>query len=257
MRTLLSLGILTALLPAYGWGQRVEPAQSAQQIAKAENSPQASEVQTESSQPEQSAADASASPPLHARRSPAPISLPNAKSKFSYYMNETFWNPSVLTAPGFRASIRMASPPGQGSTRYPSEWRQGAAGFGRNFGDAFATRISTHTAQFIAGSVTGEDPRYLPSGSRHFFQRSSHALVFTFIDRSDSGRRLPALSNLAGAAAGGFVGNAYLPDGFRDITHAGQRATFQFSMLAAGNLFREFAPQMPASLRALISLIAR
>jgi hypothetical protein len=53
------------------------------------------------------------------------------------------------------------------------------------------------------------------------------------------------------------VGDAYLPAGFNDITHAGQRATLQFGFAAAGNLFREFAPQMPGPMRAFFMLIAR
>jgi hypothetical protein len=65
------------------------------------------------------------------------------------------------------------------------------------------------------------------------------------------------VSNFAAAVAGGFVGNAYLPDGFRDATHAGQRATFQFGLLGAGNLFREFAPQIPSPIRTFISLLFR
>jgi hypothetical protein len=60
-----------------------------------------------------------------------------------------------------------------------------------------------------------------------------------------------------GAAAAGFVGNAYLPAGFNDVTHAGQRATIRFGFAAGGNLFREFAPQMPGPMRNLITLIAR
>jgi hypothetical protein len=180
-----------------------------------------------------------------------------AGSRFSYYMAETWRNPSVFTAPAFRASLRMANPPGTGTTRYPNEWRQGAEALGRNYGDALATRFSTHTAQFLAGVITREQPWYSPTTSHNILARSSHALAFTFIDRSDSGRCVPALSNFAGAAAGGFVGNAYLPDGFRDITHAGQRAIFQFGLLAAGNLFREFAPQMPRPVTTFISLIAR
>jgi hypothetical protein len=66
-----------------------------------------------------------------------------------------------------------------------------------------------------------------------------------------------ALSNFVGAAAGGFVGNTYLPNGFNDVTHAGQRATMRFGTLAAGNLFREFAPQMPRPLRTFFMLVAR
>jgi len=68
---------------------------------------------------------------------------------------------------------------------------------------------------------------------------------------------MPAFSNFVGAAAGGFVGNAYLPAGFNNGTHAGQRATIRFGTLAAGNLFREFAPQMPRPMRTFFMLIAR
>jgi hypothetical protein len=68
---------------------------------------------------------------------------------------------------------------------------------------------------------------------------------------------MPALSNFVGAAAGGFVGNAYLPSGFNNLTHAGQRAKLRFGFAAGGNLFREFAPQMPGPLRNFIVLITR
>ena len=68
---------------------------------------------------------------------------------------------------------------------------------------------------------------------------------------------MPAISNFVGAAAGGFVGNAYLPTGFDNVTHAGQRTTVRFGMFAAGNLFCGFAPQMPAPMRTFFMLIAR
>ncbi len=145
------------------------------------------------------------------------------EGKFRYYITETYLNPSVFTAPAFRAGIRMANPPGKGATQYPPEWRQGAEAFGRH----------------------------------NVLARSLHALTFTFVDRSDSGRPMPAFSNFVGATAAGFVGNAYLPSGFNNATHAGQRATLQFGFTAAGNLFREFAPQMPTPVRTVLQLIAR
>jgi hypothetical protein len=179
------------------------------------------------------------------------------EGKFRYYVNETFLNPSVFTAPAFRAGIRMANPPGKGATQYPREWRQGAEGFGRNYGDAFAQRVTFQTARFATGVITHEDPRYIPSASHNVLARSLHALSFTFVDRSDSGHAMPAFSNFVGATAAGFVGNAYLPSGFNNATHAGQRAPLQFGFTAAGNLFREFAPEMPKPVRVVFQLIAR
>jgi hypothetical protein len=180
-----------------------------------------------------------------------------AGGKFRYYLGETYLNPSFITAPAFRASIRMANPPGHFSTTYPADWRQGPEGFGRNYGDAMAQRLSFQTARFVSGALLREDPRYAPSSSKNVFARSLHAFGYTFIDRSDSGPRMPAFSNFVGAAAAGFVANTYLPPGFANVTHAGERATLQLGLFAAGNLYREFSPQMPKPLRIFIALIGQ
>src|SRR5260370_15244644 len=132
------------------------------------------------------------------------------KGKFSYYVNETYLNPSVFTAPAFRAGIRIANPPGKGATQYPPEWRQGAEAFGRNYGDAFTQRVTFQTARFATGVITHEYPRYIPSSSHNVLARSVHALTFTFVDRSDSAPAMPAFSNFLCATAAGFVGNPYL-----------------------------------------------
>src|SRR5258708_37511271 len=182
---------------------------------------------------------------------------PRVEGKFRYSITATYLNPGVFTAPAFRAGIRMANPPGNGATRYPREWRQGAEAFGRNYGAAFAQGVTFQTARFATGVITHEAPRYIPSSSHNVLARSLHALTFTFVDRSDSGRPMPAFSNFVGATAAGFAGNAYLPSGFNNTTHAGQRATLQFGFTAAGNLFREFAPQMPRPVRTVFQLIAR
>lgn len=257
MRNLLWLGILSVLFDLGAWGQEATLAPQVPQFVGSVEEQQPSGIQPGVTQIGPALTPASANSSVNGFTHKPPGSMPGARSRLSYYMTETYLNPSIFTAPAFRASMRMANPPGKGPSQYPKEWRQGAEGFGRNYGDAFATRIGTHTAQFLTGMLTGEDPNYVPSASHAFLMRSSHALAITFVDQTASGRHLPALSNFVGAAAGGFVGNTYLPDGFRDMTHAGQRATFQFGMLAAGNLFREFAPQMPGLVRAFIALIAR
>jgi hypothetical protein len=177
--------------------------------------------------------------------------------KFRYYLGETYFNPSFLTAPAFRAGIRMANPPGHFPTAYPADWRQGPGGFGRNYGDAMVQRVSFETVRFATGALLREDPRYKPSSSHNVFLRSLHAFGYTFINQSDGGHAMPAFSNFVGATAAGFVGNAYLPAGFDNVTHAGQRVTLQFAVFGAGNLYREFAPQMPKPLRIFIELIGR
>ena len=91
----------------------------------------------------------------------------------------------------------------------------------------------------------------MASGSTNVVYRVFYALSYTVADRTDSGKRTIAVSNFAGAAAGGFVGMAYLPNGFNDATHAQQRIAAQFATLAIHNLAAEFQPQWGPIVRKL------
>jgi len=166
--------------------------------------------------------------------------------KFAIYAHQTFGPPAVIF-PAFRASMGMANP----TKHYPREWRDGAGAFGRLYGDSIATVTSQRTARFLTGVALHEDPRYVRSTSKNPLLRTMHALEFTFIDKTDSGRNTIAFSNFAGAAAGGFVGSAYLPKGYNDLTHAEQRMAFQFGGIAIQNIATEFQPQWGPVVRKL------
>jgi hypothetical protein len=158
--------------------------------------------------------------------------------KFTIYTHQTFGPPAVIF-PAFSAAMGMANP----KSHYPHEWRDGAGAFGRLYGDSLAMAASQRTARFLAGLALHEDPRYLRSSSTNPLARTAHALAFTFVDKTDSGRNTIAFSNFAGALAGGFVGQAYLPHGYNDLTHAEQRIAFQFMSIAIQNVAAEFQPQ--------------
>src|SRR4029077_5562426 len=166
--------------------------------------------------------------------------------KFSIYAHQTF-GPPALILPAFKAGMGMANP----QNHYPREWKDGAGAFGRLYGDSIAMATSQRTARFLTGVALHEDPRYVRSTSKNPLVRTTHALAFTFIDKSDSGRNSIAFSNFAGAAAGGFVGMAYLPHGYNDLTHAEQRMAFQFAGIAIQNMAAEFQPQWGPLVRKL------
>jgi hypothetical protein len=50
---------------------------------------------------------------------------------------------------------------------------------------------------------------------------------------------------------GGFVGQAYLPHGYNDLTRAEQRMTIQFMSIAIQNVAAEFQPQWGPMVRKL------
>jgi hypothetical protein len=166
--------------------------------------------------------------------------------KFTIYAHQTF-GPPALIFPAFTAGMGMANP----KSHYPREWRDGAGAFGRLYGDSIAMVSSQRTARFLTGVALHEDPRYVRSNSKNPLVRTIHAVAFTFIDKTDSGSNTIAFSNFAGAAAGGFVGRAYPPDGYNDLTHAGQRMTIQFMDIAIQNIAAEFQPQWGRIVRKL------
>lgn len=166
--------------------------------------------------------------------------------KFTIYDHQTFGPPAVMF-PAFTAGMGMANP----KSHYPREWKNGSGAFGRLYGDSIAMTTSQRTARFLTGVALHEDPRYVRSRSTNPLMRTAHALAFTFADKTDSGRNTIAFSNFAGAAAGGFVGRAYLPHGYDDLTHAEQRMASQFMSIAIQNVAAEFQPQWGPIVRKL------
>jgi hypothetical protein len=166
--------------------------------------------------------------------------------KFTIYAHQTF-GPPALIFPAFAAGMGMANP----RNHYPREWRNGGGAFGRLYGDSIATATSQRTARFLTGVALHEDPRYVRSNSKNPIVRTMHAVAFAFVDKTDSGRNTIAFSNFAGAAAGGFVGRAYLPHGYNDLTHAEQRMAIQFMNIAIQNIAAEFQPQWGPLVRKL------
>jgi hypothetical protein len=135
--------------------------------------------------------------------------------KFQIYVYQNY-GPQNFILPAFSAAFTMANPP----SGYPREWEDGGGAFGRWYGAQFVSSTSNRTARLLAQIAFHEDPRYVPSGSKNVVMRISHALAFTFIDKTDSGHNTFAFSNFAGAAAGGFVGMGFYPDGHNDMVHA-------------------------------------
>jgi hypothetical protein len=253
------LVVLLLVLPAALWAQ--SPASQPQvqtPESDADVMPQQTAPQLESQTP-QSGADDTAQQTAPQSPPPAPAVQPNIVDPFGTgslpatslmqpmtvgqklaYFEKPVFGPRTLFTTAFLAGISMANPP----SGYPREWREGAAAFGRNYGNFYARDVAGATARFSADALLHEDPRYHRSTSKSFFGRTAHALAFTFVDQTDGGHTTLAVGNFAGAAASGFVGNAYLPNGWNDPTHAGQRALTTLGGYAAQNLAQEFSPEI-------------
>lgn len=162
----------------------------------------------------------------------------DARQKWQIYVHQTF-GPQNFVLPALQASYYMARPPRQ----IPREWEDGAGAFGRWYGASLAENTASRTGLFLSGMALHEDPRYLASSSANPFVRTLHAIGFTFVVKTDSGHDTFAFSNLAGAAAGGFVGMGFLPNRYGNVTHAQQRTLLILQAYAVRNIVTEFRPQ--------------
>lgn len=225
---------------------------SVQAGSQAVSTPEASSKVKQQDLPDApSAAGATSTPELHqshnstfASRFNQSLQPMNTEEKLKYFLERPFGPRAFFTA-ALNSGIRMAKPP----DNYPREWRSGAEAYGRFYGDSFARKGAQEIGRASASILFHEDPRYRRSESSSSAGRLAHALIFTFVDRTDGGHATLALSNFTGAAAGGFIGNAYLPCGFDNLTHAGQRSTGAFTGLAMQNVGEEFAPDFARFLR--------
>ena len=168
----------------------------------------------------------------------APVPL-KIKGKLRYFAIESFRS-GIYPVAAFYDGLTMANPP----KAYPPEWRQGFAGFARNYGDFMASWAAVQGGKFAVASIVQEDPRYYPSRSKNIFARSLNAVRYAVVDRGDNGHSRVALANLAGAFAGGFVGNAYLPDPYANVSHGLSRSALALTGFITSNLADEFHPEI-------------
>jgi len=176
--------------------------------------------------------------PLLAQSGTPAATLPTASERAKWWAEHAF-GPGPLAGSAVGASLLMAFPP----RAYPREWRQGAGGWGRNYGNYAAMNVTGYTVKYGVAELLGEDPRYRPSTETQVAKRIGHALGFAFVDRSRSGQLRPAVSTWAGALASGFVTKTYMPRGFNDSVHAGQWTLINFGAFVGNNLTEEFKPE--------------
>jgi hypothetical protein len=226
--------ILVPVRPAAAQTSKPDPPANSSQNPGADSTPDPSDAAQQSAQP-----SPSNPAPLDTAVPVRPSHFLTFEDRFRLQAHTTF-GPIAFLAPAGETAITMADPP----HRYPREWSDGGAAFGRNYGSEFGRHSAGGVTHFGTAWIDGEDARYFRSVNHNPGRRVAHALFFTLFDRTNSGRRTLALSNFAGSAAAGFVGNLWEPDGFNDNTHALQRSALEFGTFGGSNLFAEFSPDL-------------
>jgi hypothetical protein len=176
-------------------------------------------------------------------RSGKPIcSLPVMK-KFQLFAKDTF-EPVTFIVAGFNAGLAQAQ-------NDDPKFGQGAEGYGRRFGAAFADQVSGQFfGTFFYPTILREDPRYYrlgegTSGKKRLFHAFSHA----FVTHTDSGKHSFNFSEWMGAASTTALGNLYHSGNRRGFQPAARDTAYTVSYDIGWDVLREFWPELTQHLK--------
>ncbi|HXE90897.1 MAG TPA: hypothetical protein VNK82_08045 [Terriglobales bacterium] len=132
----------------------------------------------------------------------------------------------------------------------PEGFGQGADGYGRRYGAALANNLSfDFFGRFAFPGLLHQDPRYFRAGSGSAGSRLKYSVSRTFVTRTDSGDETFNSSQVLGSLFSSALANAYYPEEDRDAAGTFSRAGARLAWAAAGNVLREFWPEIRRKLR--------
>ena len=168
------------------------------------------------------------------RRDALPLT---AGEKFHLFARSAF-DPVEFGVVGFQAGI------GQADDEFP-EYGQGAAGYGKRYGAAFADEVSSSLfSNFVYPVLLKEDPRYFRLGEGSIKRRIGYALLHEVVCRTDKGKRRFSWENVLGAVTAGGIANAYYPPADRGFGLTMSRSAIAIGYGSLGGLVSEFSPDI-------------
>jgi hypothetical protein len=158
------------------------------------------------------------------------------KDKFRLMADDAFDRGTVVLAGAF-AGI------GQLNNSDPV-FGQGAAGYGRYFGTAYADLvIGDFMTEALYPTILHQDPRYFRRGTGSVWSRLGYAAGQCIVTHSDTGRTQFNYSEIVGNSTAVAIGMAYYPDG-RDVSTAVSKLGSQIGVDMAANVLKEFWPDL-------------
>jgi hypothetical protein len=123
----------------------------------------------------------------------------------------------------------------------PSEWRQGAEGYGKRLGAGFADAVTgSLITNAILPSLLHQDPRYFYQGSGTKKSRAFHAMAAPFVCKGDNGDWQPNYSQWGGDLIGYSLSTAYYPSSDRTAGHVFETFGIDMGLHVVGSLAQEF-----------------
>jgi hypothetical protein len=165
--------------------------------------------------------------------------VPHAAPLTSKQKFELAWK-STIDPVSFGVTAAVAGV--QQATNTFSGYGQGAQGYGKRYGAAYADLVTgTYLGGAIFPSLLKQDPRYFYKGTGSIRSRALYAMANAVICKGDNGHWQPNYSGIMGSLASGGISNLYYPPSDR----SGAALTFENTLIGIGetaavNLLQEF-----------------
>jgi len=151
---------------------------------------------------------------------------------------KTAFDPVIVVIAAAQAGVSQAD-------NQFKQYGQGAEGYGKRFGAAYADQVSSGFFRtFLYPTIFKQDPRYFRLGHGGFAHRFEYSLVQGVVCHTDSGGRAFNISNVLGAFTSGGLSNVYYPSDDRGFALTMSRSGLAVAYAAGGNLLSEFWPDI-------------
>jgi hypothetical protein len=154
---------------------------------------------------------------------------------------KTMVNPLSFVKVGFSAGIDQANDK-------PTEWEQGASGYGRRYANILGQYSIQRTVTYALGSALHEDNRYFNSGRQGFWPRTGYALTSGLLARHDDGSLHFSVSQMSGVAAGAFLARTWLPPSQSSVGDGAVSFGISLASNIGFSVVKEFLPDLGRAL---------
>ncbi len=158
------------------------------------------------------------------------------KAKLYFHAKSTF-APLAIVGAAVSAGIRQEADA-------PTEWGQGAAGYGKRFGSTLAASGIRSALALGLDSTLHQDPRYVRSGGGGFWRRSGRALRGTLLTRTDDGGETVSSWRIGSAYGAAFLSNQWYPSRLNTARLGFIQGSVTLGFDVLDNLVAEFLPDL-------------
>jgi hypothetical protein len=126
----------------------------------------------------------------------------------------------------------------------PSEWGQGAGGFGERYASHVGQYLIQRSIMFPVQAIDHEDARYFRSQRTSIKGRVGDAFLHTVWRHSDDGGMMPAYSEILGDYGAAAISRLWWPERFHHGSAIFVAGSDTLLIDAGINVFREFTPDL-------------